>query len=356
MNRFIQLHYLTAYPPSNPNRDDQGRPKTAYYGGVPRLRISSQSLKRATRLSDVMINELAGQMGERTLQIGDLVLKHLLSRGFDESEAKEAARTVTGVFGKIDAEANKKNSFHIRTRQLAFISPDEKNAAFELAEQIAKTGKVDNKISPMILRKADGAVDIAMFGRMLAEEAEFNRDAAVQISHAITTHKAVSEDDYFTAADDLKIPAEDTGAGFVGEAGFGSGIYYLYACVNLDLLVRNLESDLDLASRAVSSLAEALAVSTPSGKQNSFAHQTRASYVRAESGNVQPRSLASAFLNPVGGKDLMNSSIQRIEEYAEKFNKGYGPQFESTETMNIESGNGTLKDIKYFVSRQVTDE
>lgn len=32
MSRFIQFHLLTSYPPSNLNRDDTGRPKTALVG------------------------------------------------------------------------------------------------------------------------------------------------------------------------------------------------------------------------------------------------------------------------------------------------------------------------------------
>ena len=53
MTQFIQLHLLTSYPPSNLNRDDLGRPKSAQIGGVGRLRVSSQSLKRAWRTSEV---------------------------------------------------------------------------------------------------------------------------------------------------------------------------------------------------------------------------------------------------------------------------------------------------------------
>ena len=33
MTTFVQFHLLTPYPPSNPNRDDQGRPKQASVGG-----------------------------------------------------------------------------------------------------------------------------------------------------------------------------------------------------------------------------------------------------------------------------------------------------------------------------------
>ena len=100
MSRFVQLHYLTVYPPSNPNRDDQGRPKTAIYGGVPRLRLSSQSLKRAARLSDVMRERLQGHMGERTQRLGEEVRKHLLEHGADETRATDIARTIADIFGK----------------------------------------------------------------------------------------------------------------------------------------------------------------------------------------------------------------------------------------------------------------
>ena len=72
MNRFIQLHLLTSYPPSNLNRDDLGRPKTAIMGGVNRLRISSQSLKRAWRTSDVFKEKLSNNIGTRTKEMGSI--------------------------------------------------------------------------------------------------------------------------------------------------------------------------------------------------------------------------------------------------------------------------------------------
>ena len=111
------------------------------------------------------------------------------------------------------------------------------------------------ELKEKILRSADGAADVAMFGRMLADDPDSNRDAAVQVSHALTTHRALIEDDFYTAVDDLKRPAEDAGAGFVGEAGFGSGVFYTYACVNNALLKENLKGDAALAARSAGALA-----------------------------------------------------------------------------------------------------
>ena len=357
MTRFVQLHFLTTYPPSNPNRDDLGRPKTAVYGGVPRLRLSSQSLKRAARTSDAMRDGLKGHMGERTQRIGDEVRSHLLSQGVDEKKAGAVARDVADIFGKVDEAAIKKNPAHVRIRQLAFVSPDERAAAFEWADRMLAGEKKPDDIKQRVLRTADGAVDVAMFGRMLAEDAEFNREAAVQVSHAITTHKAVVEDDYYTAVDDLKRPAEDMGAGFVGEAGFGSGVYYLYVCIDTDLLVRNLDLDGDreLARRAVEAVVEAFATATPSGKRNSYNHHARAGYVRAEAGEVQPRSLAGAFLKPVTGEDLMVASVEALETMAGQFDQAYGPQADACEVMNVGAGAGTLRAVKAFVAGQIAD-
>ena len=123
----------------------------------------------------------------------------------------------------------------------------------EMAERALAGESLDKETgncSKEILRAADGAVDLAMFGRMLADAPDFNREAAVQVSHAITTHQAEVEDDYYTAADDLKKPAEDMGAGFVGEAGFGSGVYYLYVCIDTVRLVENLAGDRVLATKS----------------------------------------------------------------------------------------------------------
>lgn len=357
MTTFIQLHLLTTYPPSNPNRDDQGRPKSAMVGGAPRLRLSSQAIKRAVRTSPVFKTALEGHLGERTQRIGEVIRDHLVEeRGTDPDEAYEIAGTIADIFGKLDATKNKdgKGPF---TAQLAFISPEERKAAIGLAERALDgedlKSKANKELEQAVLRKADGAADVAMFGRMLADDPDFNREAAVQVGHAVTTHRAEVEDDYYTAVDDLKTSAEDAGAGFLSEAGFGSGIYYLYACIDTGLLVENLAGDDALAARSCEALVEALATATPSGKQNSFAHRPRACYILAEVGPQQPRDLSGAFFMPIKGEDLRDASITALEEMRGKMDDAYGPGSDSHIVMNVMEGQGSLADIKTFVKDAV---
>jgi CRISPR system Cascade subunit CasC len=262
MSRFLQLHLLTFFPPANLNRDDTGRPKTAVVGGTTRLRLLSQALKRAWRTSPIFAAALDGHMGERTQRLGEVVQAHLLARQTDPARATAIAREVAAVFGKVKASDDKAPT---RIEQLAFVAPEERADALALAERMAGGEKLDAKAAGL-LRTADTAADIALFGRMLADSPEFNREAAAQVAHAITTHRVMIEDDYYTAVDDLKTPAEDAEASFLGEAAFGSGVFYLYLCVDAGLLLRNLGGDGQLAGTALAALAEAAATTAPSGK------------------------------------------------------------------------------------------
>lgn len=344
MTDFMQLHLLTFYAPSNLNRDDLGRPKSAIVGGTTRLRVSSQSLKRAWRVSDVFQAKLKGHLAQRTQRIGETIYQHLLSLGQTPEAAQKLTRDILPVFGKPKSED--KNPLF--TEQLAFISAEEKATALEFATRLASGEKFDaKKQAGEILRRTDAAADLAMFGRMLADNPEYNREAAVQVAHAITTHKSAIEDDYYTAVDDLKKPEEDAGAGFLGEAGFGAGLFYLYLCINRDLLVQNLGGDSGLAGEACAALAEAAATIAPSGKQASYASRARASFVLAERGASQPRSLAAAFLKPVEDADPLEGAIKRLLDLRAGFAKAYGDD-ESFTTMRV-SGEGTLADILAFV-------
>ena len=332
MTRFIQLHLLTFYPPSNLNRDDTGRPKTAIVGGVERLRVSSQAIKRAVRTSEVFYKTLEGHLGKRTQRFGEEIETHLVKvKGAKLDKAREIARTIARVFGKVgEAEEAKGNPAKpkrsaektsmegpgARTAQLAFIGPEERHAAIAMAESMLadKTSEVK---ADQVLRHVDTAVDIAMFGRMLADNAEFNREAAVQVAHAVTTHKVAIEDDFYTAVDDLKTSSEDAGAGFMGELGFGSGVFYLYVCIDKGLLLKNLGGDTALTAQGLTALMEALATISPTGKQASFASRSRASFILAEKGNQQPRTLASAFIKPINAEDILASSIMKLRETKE---------------------------------------
>ena len=353
MTSFLQLHLLTAYPPANLNRDDTGRPKTAVFGGAERLRISSQSLKRAWRISAPFAETLADNVGKRTQRMGEEAYKALVAGGMEEDEALNTARAIGDVFGKMKGDKDKNATF---TEQLAFVGPEERRTVETLvAKALAGEDLGEIKASD-VLTQADSAVDIAMFGRMLADDPRYNREASTQVAHAITTHKVAVEDDYYVAVDDLKDPSEreDAGTSFIGVQEFAAGVFYLYCCVDEDLLIRNLAGNAGLAADGLRSLVQAAAQVAPKGKQASFASRAYAEFILAERGTQQPRSLAAAFLKPVGPRetdgDPMEASIARLTTFRAKLHKVYGSASDDHTLMDAHAGEGSLDNIAQFAA------
>lgn len=345
MTTFVQLHMLTSYPPANLNRDDLGRPKTARMGGAERLRVSSQSLKRHWRTSDLFQEAAAGHVGIRTKRLGVEVRERLESAGVKEKDAKKWAREIADVFGAL-----KKDSEEIE--QLAHIGPEEKTAVDELVATLIEQNREPEQEELSLLRKNPTAVDVALFGRMLAADPAYNVEAACQVAHAITVHPVVIEDDYFTAVDDLNNGDEDRGAAHIGETGFAAGLFYSYICINRDQLVANLSGNEDLADRAIAALAESAVKVAPTGKQNSFGSRAYASFVLAEKGSQQPRSLSVAFLKPVQGNDQEGEAVGALKNQAERFDSAYGACADSRYTLDVSAGEGSFDELLAFLKNK----
>lgn len=366
MTKFVQIHTLVSYPPSNLNRDDLGRPKTAVMGGTQRLRVSSQSLKRAWRTSDIFKESLSDHIGIRTKNMGLSVFKALttgigladvldckenpspINPQVSEKEAKEWSKLIAGVFGKSKKDSEESLT-GLEIEQLAHFSPEEISAMDQLIAKISSDKSTPSKDDLDLLRQKHTAVDIAMFGRMLASNTKFNTEAAVQVSHAITANEVAVEDDFFTAVDDLNRGEEDMGSGHLGETEFASGLFYTYVCVDYELLRSNLGGDKDLADKALRALVEAMAKVSPTGKQNSFASRAYASYMMIEKGRQQPRSLSVSYLEPVRGRSILKSAIDALTQTNDNMEKVYGKCCEESMDMNAYTGEGSLDKMLKFV-------
>ncbi|MCE1713900.1 type I-E CRISPR-associated protein Cas7/Cse4/CasC, partial [Enterobacter hormaechei] len=101
------------------------------------------------------------------------------------------------VFGK------KKKEDPLEIEQLAHISPAEQEATFALVDTLIAENRAATEEELNLLSKAKMAVDIALFGRMLASSPAYGVEAACQVAHAISVHAVTVENDYFTAVDDL---------------------------------------------------------------------------------------------------------------------------------------------------------
>lgn len=308
---YVDVHVLQTVPPSCVNRDDTGSPKTAVYGGVTRARVSSQAWKHAMRLK---FREMlsAGDIGQRTKLVVDLIAGKIqeLQPDLPEKKAQQLAQKVLKAAG-VEAKADKEK---LKTDALFFISPGQIQALAEIALQ-PENGKLD-KAACIAALNSMPSVDLALFGRMVAQPKTLSIDAAAQVAHAISTHAVENEYDYFTAVDDCA-PEGNTVVEHLGTVEFNSSTLYRYATVNVGKL-RNMLGQ--KTPEAVRAFVEAFIRSMPTGKQNTFANWTRPDAVYVTVRKDQPINLAGAFEKPVraGNNGYVDGSIRALVAYAQE--------------------------------------
>ncbi|MDD3573289.1 MAG: type I-E CRISPR-associated protein Cas7/Cse4/CasC [Eubacteriales bacterium] len=301
---FLDVHVLQTVPPSCVNRDDTGSPKTAVYGGVTRARVSSQSWKRAMRL--LFEEQLPKNLlGTRTKKIVEMVAEEIRHAGENE-KAEELAQRVLSTAGLKITNAQD------GTGALFFMS----RAQAEALAQLALEGETPTKAQALkALNNAPG-VDVALFGRMVADNKMLNVDAAAQVAHSLSTHKVENEYDYFTAVDDMA-PEDNAGAGHIGTVEFNSATLYRYGTVAIHELQHNL---LEGTAQAVRAFVDAFVRAMPTGKQNTFANRTLPYAVLVCLRKDQPINLAGAFEGAVKAKEegYAAPSAQRLVEYTQQ--------------------------------------
>ena len=346
MKTLIEIHALQNFAPSNLNRDDTGAPKDAFFGGTRRARVSSQCDKRAIRqyfeqkMKEGVFN--ADELAVRTKRVYQAIADRLGDKR-DKGETLAKAEIALSYVKLKAAEGGK-------TQYLLFLGQREITALAdtidECWEQIVaaaedtsekakgKSKKAAASSAPKEIQQriesifnGGKAVDVALFGRMLADMPEKNQNAACQVAHAISTHAVEREFDFYTAVDDLK-PEDTAGADMMGTVEFNSACYYRYAVVDWEKLVENLQGDTDLAARGLRAFLQGFVEAEPTGKQNTFAAHNPTEFVAvAVRRNTAPRNLANAFETAIRVKkdeSLTRKSAEALATKAKELQVAYG--------------------------------
>lgn len=357
----IELHILQSFPVTCLNRDDLGAPKSAVFGGVQRARVSSQSWKRAIRFQ---AKELQPGLfaGSRTRFVVRDFQRLYEQKEFGTDEARVLAESTADAIGKLDD----KNPNKVKT--LLYVSPLEMD---NVVDEAAKLG-VGETVGPVVrarhaLEEAQGdkkpdkelkkltkeydkqrkaldqlttnaskklkdavkdRADISIFGRMVADDHTMMVEGAGLFSHALSTHKASNEVEFFSAVDDHAEPG-DEGAGHIGTLEYSSACYYRYVGLNLDLLrdeehLGHLETE--ELKKVLDAFLRSAILAVPEARKNSMFGYTAPDYILGLRRRGQPLSLVNAFEKPVGpgrGGGYLEDSKKKLIEHFESIDKTY---------------------------------
>jgi CRISPR system Cascade subunit CasC len=328
---FVELHMIQNFAPANLNRDDTNNPKDCEFGGVRRARVSSQCIKRAIRNAPIFAETTRLDAGTRTKWlINRCLLPQLVKAGKSEDEA---ITVLTAFVPKFVSKLDEKSKDEKKTAVLLYLSKAEIESVVQALVENWESLSDDTAVKQLaksLVKKQRGhtsAPDIALFGRMLAEQPELNLEAACQVAHAVSTHRVTMEMDFYTAVDDLN-PEDTAGAGMMGFTGFDSACFYRYARIDWKQLVANLNGEADLARRTVEGFLRAAVAAVPSGKQTSFAANNPPSLlVAVVRQDGMGWSLANAFERPVrprGDGGLVAPSVAALDTYWGRLCQVYG--------------------------------
>ena len=333
----VEIHILQTMPPSNLNRDDTGSPKKAVYGGVTRARVSSQAWKRPTRLK---FRELVdpNQLGIRTKRVVEVLTDRILrlDPAADPETAQKAAQSVLQDAGGIklakprsakktdDADGNVNEPD--QSSYLLFLGSHQYDELAAIGKEAIAAGGIKDFLKNKDVKKRvkgilqnDRAIDVALFGRMVADDTDLNVDAAAQVAHAISVQRVDFDSDYFTAVDDVKQDSDeegDAGAAMIGDVEFNSATFYRYANVDVDRLLDTL-GDANATTQAVTAFVDAFATTVPNGKINTFAHNTLPDLVVVNLRDTQAVNLVGAFERPIAGEIVANATKALVEREQE---------------------------------------
>jgi CRISPR system Cascade subunit CasC len=346
-NLRIEFHILQSFPVTCLNRDDVGAPKTAIVGGVQRARVSSQAWKRPVRMS---MHELGITHGTRTKLISKLIADACLVEGATVEQAQACGDRIEGAFIKKkeekkgkkgkeplaqdDGEESPAESSAEKTDTLLFLSPNEVTIlakafaakSFNPTEVITQKDqkKQAKEIADLIGKASEtiDAVDIALFGRMVAQAADMNVEAAAAFSHAISTHKVTNEVEFFTALDDN---ATEPGSAHMGSLEFNSATYYRYVSLDLGQLYQTLAGQ--NVTDAVEKFTKALFVAVPAARQTTQSGASPWEFAKVLVRKGQ--RLQVPFETAVKAKDggFIQPSIEAMTAYLAKQEKLHGSLF-----------------------------
>jgi len=335
-NRFtgnvVEFHILQSFPVSCLNRDDVGSPKSAMVGGTERARVSSQCWKRAVRLK---LHDLGVKTACRTRYVTKAVAEQCEKLGATPEQAAACGETAAKAFTK-KVESGVSDT-------LLFISESECAGLaeyFRTKEFAADSGDKELlKVCKNAITPAQDGLDIALFGRMVASAADLNIEAAASFAHAISTHQAASEVDFFTAVDDC----EKQGSAHMGSLEFNSATYYRYISLDLGQLAENLRSD-DLGD-ALEAFAKALFLAVPEARQTTMSAACPWEYAVVTVRKGQRLQLPfNTAVRASGGKSLLETSRAELDAQLENLEKMCGSLFGLTKRMEMGIGGNTSID------------
>lgn len=338
----VEFNTITMVEGSLLNRDDTNHQKTINIGGVDRMRISSQCIKRPIRKS------IAGEAGN-TRRITYLVRKAIGFDTFSEEEWDLVDNFVFDFVGDKEKDGNKKayktkGAHYISSEELSaicsFILEHKEDILHPSKESKASFAKAIASFKTALVMGTPMNSEVALCGRMETAGFVHEVESALYINHQFSVDAFQNESDFFVASEDAKVmDTEDKRWGtnqesaIPGESDINSNTLYGWAAIDVTTLIANLSIGRDIsnpdvqqfvlgeARRMVRDFAMAYVNIRPTAKQASCATFTRPELAYLTIGDrneVAKRTYGNVYNKPVEpsyNDGVAKVAVDRLAKY-----------------------------------------
>ncbi len=315
----IEIHMIQAVP-TVVNRNQSSEPKYVEWGGT-RGYISSQALKYAVRVEGEGLGDVKAV---RTKFMVGVILDKLKNTQGGDAEIIKAY--VERIFGSMKEDALTNSVFlgedEIQ-RVVDFIDGQIEANRLEFSKAKTKTkATLEDAVIKMMIGELSNSmsVEVALFGRMMASNKDWNVDAAAYFSDTITTHNIVPNSDFFTQRDDVS-----NGTEHIGDLLNAPAVHYRMCSVDMGQLERNLGGSAQAAQAGVARLLDQVIKTLPKGKSHGKFGHTLPGWVLVQIKEGAALSYANAFIKPVQNNAfLFENSVDKLEKHILEQERVYG--------------------------------
>jgi CRISPR system Cascade subunit CasC len=387
----IEAHVIHTLPVSRNNCNEDGQPKSIFFGDAERDRLSSQAQKAAARAYTRLFELFdASQRAKRTRRFTHLVTQELIAQKMPPEKAELLATRAMAALG-MGHKSKRKETDETLDEILIFFSEPELQGFvaaisqfqteiealdFDKVEEIPseqadealvasnskgrKTTKETKKQKakkqfPDHIRQAlqapfatNRSFEVAMYGRHLTNFPQGTVDSQLQVAHAISVHRTRRQLDFFTAIDDYAEP----GMPLAGSTMITAPTYYRMAAVNISQLAVELGSN-EAAIQAASVVLEAFILTLPTGSKNAHLSYTTPSFVLLQCADKgHGISLAPAFekaIVPQPNCSMSEAAVVCLEAYVQQSEQMF-PRLQRNKKVYLSQDNLSFKGATKMVS------
>lgn len=339
-NLCLNIDILRFLPPCRCNRNDNGDQKSIDINGTRRLYVSSQCIKSNIRkyfgfktFSDISyiedkLNNYSEDMEDESYNLTEKDYNSLIGKknsGGNKSSNKKTSKKKS----KENSEDVAEETINTESENGSSSSGSDNVCIHTSLKELYELRNPVDKDKKDVKVIYNPNIEISLFGRMYANDKDWNVEAACQVSHAVSIQKTEFEDDTWVCR---QSDMSKLGCITMGTSNIGSAIVYYSVNLNIKDLLKKYNNDVEAVKKYVAKFLVATYAHPLESGANGTNHNSQPLFFNVTIGNFIPHNHLEVFYKPVEPdsdidsiketlKQSIHKDLEKQKQMIEKYNQ-----------------------------------